>query len=192
MNDTYFLHTTSDGRKIHVFDNILDYKAQYFFYRYITNLSYKCNNVDLAVNSRENGLNKFRSDITPEQELDIKFFDTIKSETCLELIKNYKIHSMYVNLGIPTDCHQIHTDIIGSLAGRDECLSLLYYVNCDWNINWGGETLFYNNELSSIEYTSFFKPGRIIIFDGAIPHSARPQSFSSNQYRYTLACKFIK
>jgi hypothetical protein len=99
---------------------------------------------------------------------------------------------MDVNLGIPTDCHQLHTDIAGSLTGFDECLSLLYYVNCDWNINWGGETLFYSNDLHNIEYTSIFKPGRIIIFDGAIPHSARPQAVLSTQHRFTLACKFIK
>lgn len=192
MNDSYFLHTTSDGRKIHVFDNLLDYKAQYYFYRYIKNLSYKCNNVDLAVTASDTRL-KLRSDITPEQEeVDMKFFDTIQSKTCLELIENYKIHSMYVNLGIPTDCHQLHTDIAGSLTAPNECLSLLYYANCDWNINWGGETLFYSNDLHNIEYTSIFKPGRIIIFDGAIPHSARPQSVSASQHRFTLACKFIK
>jgi hypothetical protein len=191
MEDIYFLHTTSDGRNIHVFDNVLDHKAQYYFYRYIKNLSYKCNNVDSAVNTN-NGFIKFRSDITPEQELDMNFFNAIQSQKCLELIKDYKIHSMYVNLGIPTDCHQLHTDIASSITNIDECLTLLYYVNCDWNINWGGETLFYNNDLSGIEYTSFFKPGRIILFDGSIPHSARPQSFSSNQYRFTLACKFLK
>jgi Rps23 Pro-64 3,4-dihydroxylase Tpa1-like proline 4-hydroxylase len=191
MEDIYFLHTTSDGRNIHVFDNVLDHKAQYYFYRYIKNLSYKCNNVDSAVNTN-NGFIKFRSDITPEQELDMNFFNAIQSQKCLELIKDYKIHSMYVNLGIPTDCHQLHTDIASSSTNIDECLTLLYYVNCDWNINWGGETLFYNNDLSGIEYTSFFKPGRIILFDGSIPHSARPQSFSSNQYRFTLACKFLK
>jgi hypothetical protein len=191
MEDIYFLHTTSDGRNIHVFDNVLDHKAQYYFYRYIKNLSYKCNNVDSAVNTN-NGFIKFRSDITPEQELDMNFFNAIQSQKCLGLIKDYKIHSMYVNLGIPTDCHQLHTDIASSITNIDECLTLLYYVNCDWNINWGGETLFYNNDLSGIEYTSFFKPGRIILFDGSIPHSARPQSFSSNQYRFTLACKFLK
>lgn len=191
MNDIYFLHKTSDGRNIHVFDNVLDYKAQYYFYRYIKNLSYKCNNVDVATNNNS-GFFKFRSDIAPEQETNMKFFDSIQSNRCLSLIENYKIHSMYVNLGIPTDSHQLHTDIAGSLTSLDECLTLLYYVNCDWDINWGGETLFYNNDLSNIEYTSLFKPGRIIIFDGAIPHSARPQTFSSNQYRFTLACKFIK
>lgn len=191
MKDIYFLHTTSDGRNIHVFDNVLDHKAQYYFYRYIKNLSYKCNNVDSATDNNT-GFIKFRSDITPEQESDMNFFNAIQSAKCLDLIKDYKIHSMYVNLGIPTDYHRLHTDIAGSLTKVDECLTLLYYVNCEWNINWGGETLFYNNDLSSIEYTSFFKPGRIILFDGSIPHSARPQSFSSNQYRFTLACKFLK
>ena len=35
-----------------------------------------------------------------------------------------------------------------------------------------------------------FTPGRIIIFNGTVPHSIRPQSFNAPQYRFTVSTFF--
>jgi hypothetical protein len=64
-------------------------------------------------------------------------------------------------------------------------LSFLYYYNTFWNPKWGGDLRFYNDEvrqygldgrdehikqhsIGSVE----FKPNRLLIFDGRIPHGA--------------------
>lgn len=48
--------------------------------------------------------------------------------------------------------------------------------------------LFYNSkDLSKIEFASVYKPGRIILFDGHIPHTIRPQSIKGPKFRFTLS-----
>ena len=70
-------------------------------------------------------------------------------------------------------------------------LSVLYYINLDWRDGWHGETLFYNpNNLKEIIYTSLYIPGRIILFDGSIPHAIRPQSIKAPKFRFTLSLFF--
>ena len=65
------------------------------------------------------------------------------------------------------------------------------FVNLDWRDGWHGETLFYNpDNLKEIVYTSLYIPGRIILFDGSIPHAIRPQSVKAPKFRFTLSLFF--
>ena len=187
-HNNYSVHTTQDGRQIHIFDNAIDHKGKLYFYRMLKSLSYKCINFDLGLPTGDHEP-KLRSDITPQLSDDLKFFESIQIAECANLIKNFKILHMYVNLGIPTDYNEIHTDVGGSILPTNQFMTLLYYANPEWNLNWGGETVFYSEALDTVEFISFFVPGRIVIFDQAIPHSARTQSISANKYRFTLACK---
>ena len=68
---------------------------------------------------------------------------------------------------------------------------LLYYANLEWRDEWHGETLFYDhNRVSTNAYQ--YTPGRILEFDGSLPHSIRPQSFIGPQYRFTVSTFFGK
>ena len=67
----------------------------------------------------------------------------------------------------------------------------LYYVNLEWRDGWHGETVFYNpDKLNEIAYASLFVPGRIILFDGSIPHAIRPQSIKAPKFRFTVSLFF--
>lgn len=101
---------------------------------------------------------------------------------------DYKLYKSYINCGIKGDSHECHTDTYYQNQGK----TLLYYANRDWEPNHGGETIFYDEDKQEIVYICGFKPGRIVIFDSDIPHSARPQSFDGPNYRFTLALKFLK
>ena len=46
------------------------------------------------------------------------------------------------------------------------------------------------NNLKEIAYTSSYIPGRIILFDGSIPHAIRPQSVKAPKFRFTLSLFF--
>ena len=72
------------------------------------------------------------------------------------------------------------------------CDVILYYMNMDWKSEWYGETLFYSEDLKEIKYAGAYTPGRVICFDGEIPHSARPASRLAPKFRYTLAIFFEK
>ena len=91
----------------------------------------------------------------------------------------------YVNLGLHSDVSQVHTD--------DRCKNktLLYYANKDWEMNWGGETVFFNDRGTDYAGVISYVPGRIVIFDGRIPHRANPMNTRlSPAYRFTVALKF--
>ena len=75
-----------------------------------------------------------------------------------------------------------------SISGKQV---LLYYVNLSWTDGWHGETLFYNPyNLKEVEYTSLYVPGRIILFDGTVPHAIRPQSVKATKFRLSLSLFF--
>ena len=96
---------------------------------------------------------------------------------------NTKLSKVVCNLVRPDDVHYLHIH-----QKQQVCL---YYVNLDWRDGWHGETLFYNpKDLKDIVYTSLYIPGRIILFDGSIPHAIRPQSVKAPKFRFTLSLFF--
>ena len=96
--------------------------------------------------------------------------------------KDLQLIRTTINCSVPSDTNFIHT--------HDNQISLVYYVNLDWKPEWAGETLFYNDDMTEIIQASIYKPKRLIIFDGSIPHSIRVQSNSAPHYRFSLAMFF--
>lgn len=125
-------------------------------------------------------------------EMDDNILSNVYSGERLEIFKKiipqdqYTHWRSYINLGIHSDYHKIHVDDFSIGSG----LTLLYYVNRNWNCDWGGETIFFDDQRKDIKYISSFIPGRILIFDSSIPHTATPQHFNAPPYRFTLASKF--
>ena len=55
-------------------------------------------------------------------------------------------------------------------------------------MEWGGETLFFNSIMDA-EVAVSPRPGRLVVFDGAIIHVGRPPNRVCYAPRYTLAFK---
>ena len=96
-----------------------------------------------------------------------------------------KVETAYINCGIHSENPDVHVD-----SSRQGDKTLLYYMNREWKHEWCGETILLGDDAREIEFTTPYKPGRIIIFDSTIPHAARQQSFAAPMYRFTLAIKF--
>ena len=77
-------------------------------------------------------------------------------------------------------------------ATKGQVITMLIYPNIEWGANHGGETVFYEEDKTEMVYLNPYVPGRICIFDGSIPHCAKPQALVGPKYRFTIACKFIK
>lgn len=97
-------------------------------------------------------------------------------------IKGRQLVRTLVNLSMPSDTYFAHI--------HPEEVVLLYYANLEWQESWHGETMFFNDAQDEVVYSSIYKPGRIIIFNGRIPHAVRPPSASAPMYRFTLAMNF--
>ena len=99
--------------------------------------------------------------------------------------ESYGFDRGYVNLGIHGDVNHMHVD-----GKYYPCKTLLYYANQHWEYNWGGHTIFYDKD-GNIKTTVEVKPGRIVIFDGNIPHTVMPMNpRCSPSFRFTVAFKF--
>lgn len=109
-----------------------------------------------------------------------KFLDYVNT-----LTEKYTIQDkFFINLTLPCNVHFVHA--------HEDVKILLYYINLDWNEGFMGETLFYSEDKKRIQYASPYIPGRIIVFDGNIPHTIRPQSSLAPMHRFTLALKLKK
>ena len=92
--------------------------------------------------------------------------------------------SVYTNLLRSGDRPKAHVDNV-SPKNR----TVMFYLNDEWNRDWGGETIFYdlNDEITKAVLP---KPGRVVSFDGRIPHSARPPLTAAHRPRYITVMKF--
>ena len=98
---------------------------------------------------------------------------------------DYAITRCYVNLISNTDVFKFHSDYFGNGTAR----TALFYVNLTYNIDHYGETLFVDGNQTKI---IFPKPGRMVWFDGKLPHSARSFNRLNNEPRFTIAIKYLK
>jgi SM-20-related protein len=75
----------------------------------------------------------------------------------------------------------------------------LYYPHAVWDPNWGGETLFFNDDALSTDLQTrsraevmacvYPRPKRLVVFSGSIPHVARPTGRRFADLRITLMFK---
>ena len=167
------------GKRIKSYYNALplDFKAG--AYKFLKESFYKIGWSDVEHSNYPYLYSMFSSD----DLLSFGFLPQLKKSLVGVNIDTKKISRTVVNLSIPGEPHWCHTH-------RGETV-VLYYANPDWKQEWGGETLFFNEDLERIDYASAYTPGKIVVFDGEIPHTIRAQSTLAPTYRFTLSI-FIK
>ena len=118
------------------------------------------------------------------------FGSSLRMENFGQLInpEKYEFSNAYVNMGLVNDSHEIHVDA----PSKGQGITMLIYPNIEWGANHGGETVFYEEDKREMVYLNPYVPGRICIFDGSIPHCAKPQALVGPKYRFTIACKFTR
>jgi len=167
---------------LEVFDNKIPYSERTSIWDYCINSTYKLGWQD--TNDAEKYDLNVHSHWTQEELESINILSYIKkciSETKWFTCRN--LNKIIVNLVKSDDVHYIHSH-------QDQQVAL-YYVNMDWKDGWYGETLFYNpDNINDIVFASSYIPGRIILFDGDIPHAIRPQSTKATKYRISLTLFF--
>jgi len=105
-----------------------------------------------------------------------------------ELFYDIVLDRAYINATAHGDQTFIHTDNGGELG-----VSIMTYLGIedDWNPNWGGETMFYNEQLEP-ELAVLPKKGKIIIFDSRINHVGKPPNKILFNSRYSLVAKYMR
>lgn len=107
--------------------------------------------------------------------------DRIIREAKALVDKDYSIFRGYINAWKCDDVSLPHHD-----GNHTTCV---IYCNRDYDVRYGGETLFYDNDEDCIGAVSP-KPGRAVFFNGWMLHKAGSfNKMYSHDYRYTLAYK---
>lgn len=172
----------NDGRhkEVHIFDEVFDFATRDKIYQYVTNSLYKVGEFDGSLLE-----NRKTSTLISTYNLgDVEALGLNKLPPEIsKILDGYIPHRAYVNLCRPDDSFHIHTD------HSTKMWTLLYYVNLDWHIEWGGDTVLLKEDMT-IDYVSQYTPGRVLLFDGTIPHLIRPSTRLAPENRFTLAIKY--
>lgn len=97
----------------------------------------------------------------------------------------YRPYRAYTNVAAYGDMLFTHTDCLPD----QHDLTALWYLCAQWDLEWGGETVFFDAN-DEIAHAVRPRPGRLVVFDGAIKHAGRPPNRICYAPRYTMAIKF--
>ena len=120
--------------------------------------------------------------------------ETIPNDTFLRVLRQtvemlfpneqFTDQRAYVNCSVYGDAYYIHRDC----AAHERHVTALYYANLEWQADWGGETIYYNDD-EDAEFAITPRPGRLVIARGALLHRGNVPTRNCYQERYTLAYK---
>ena len=185
MNDTPLAATRSarvDGRKISVYDNLLPPEE-------LKKMSDGFNNSAFTRSeSARPDTRQFKHwvvniPVDAARKMPI-YRATMAAVTDHAPEKRWNMYRSYCNYASFGDMLFTHTDCLPD----SEELTALWYVCTDWDLEWGGETLFFS-ENGDAEFVASPRPGRLVVFDGAIRHVGRPPNKVCLSPRYTFAMK---
>jgi hypothetical protein len=171
------------GKRLCVYDDLFDSHYKGFVYNFAQLSNFSIGWPDGCIVEKQ--ANRFIHSVFSEEDVNrLGILEQIKNSKAANELTGYTLNKTILNLSTAADTNYVHT--------HDEEKILLYYVNLEWFDGWHGETLFFSEDYKDVVFASPYTPGRLISFNGKIPHTIRPQSHIAAQYRFTLALIFNK
>ena len=119
-------------------------------------------------------------------ELTARLYNEYIEPRLLADIEDYNIlraHRVYANAQTSDNRSDIHVD-----AHFENCFSVMFYATMHWPKEFDGETVFYTPD-DEIYSAILPKPGRVVLFNGVMPHIGRPTNPKLNGRRITVVWK---
>ena len=116
----------------------------------------------------------------------LEAWDKIKAE-----IGDRALMRCYVNgYTYGTDAYS-HVDDVHMMkyTGKMCSETAIIYLNQEWNIDWAGETVIFNEAKDDVELSVLPKKNRLFVFDSTLLHAARPMSRLCPTLRVVLVFK---
>lgn len=166
---------TSSGRFIDIYDDVFPFHLQEHHITLIQRANYKLGSRSSTLIWQKDRT-QFTSHFSEEDFNRLQF----RNDELLSKLQNHEVAYCWSLASSPFSTYYYHPD-----SNAPNCISLLYYVNTRWDRNWGGETLFANDE-GECEIAVEYKPGRVVLFDSLIPHKPSPVSMQADEFRFTF------
>jgi SM-20-related protein len=171
---------TIDGRLLVVYDGFWDRKEQREFASFLTTAEYR----------RDERVSRATSHVT-HWVLNLELDGARPlTERLAPLLKKH-FGGRFEATRFYCNHHQYGDMLFGHRdcpPGKNEVTALIY-ANERWEKDWGGETLFFNDDDDCVGAVTP-RPGRLALFHGAIPHRASAPQRDSYVSRLTLAIKY--
>ncbi|HWY62436.1 MAG TPA: 2OG-Fe(II) oxygenase [Rhizomicrobium sp.] len=97
--------------------------------------------------------------------------------------ERFRPQRAYINHSLYGDAYQMHRDL--------SAVTVLYYANLFWEADWGGETIYFDDN-NDAQLVVSPRPGRMVVSRGAILHRGTVPTRDCKQARLTIAYKLRK
>lgn len=176
MNE--LIHTSS-GKTIEIFKDALSYRERQIIYGFVTRSNFRIYEYDHMFTKYKNQTS------SPYSQQDIENLGILSIPSVKKILQSYdftEVTQCRVNAATNSEYDTPHFD---------NCrYTMLYYANIKWQLEWGGQTLFLNESLNKVEHCSLVEPGKIIVFDGSIPHMIVPPTSYAEDFRLVFVLQF--
>jgi SM-20-related protein len=171
-----------EGLDVFVFDDLVSADEATLYYKAITKANFTRNETARADTQEfKHWVCEMPLENLPRTSL---WHATEKAVAALRPAESFRPYRCYTNYASFGDVLLTHTD---ALPNKREMTALWYL--CDrWDTEWGGETLFYDAS-GDAQLAVSPKPGRLLLFDGALRHAGKPPNRNCPIGRYTFAIK---
>ncbi len=171
-----------DGRDIFVYDGLVPHEEVVLYFRAISRAAFTRTEIARAdAADTRHWVCDMPLENLPQTSL---WAATEKVVAGLRPNERYLPYRVYTNFASYGDTLLTHVD---ALPNARE-LTALWFLCESWDVEWGGETLFFDaGGDARIAVTP--RPGRLLLFDGAIRHAGRPPNRNCFVSRYTFAVK---
>jgi hypothetical protein len=153
---------TESGKTIDVFDDVFTFAEREDMFQKLSDGMFKVSGTDTSSNQYQVFAN-----YTVQQ---LEAYGITKFEGFKYLNDRYnlindpqRLKQIRVNYTNASEKNHAHYD-------DTRGLTLIYYLNPEWDVKWGGHTIFFNESITGAEFTSLYIPNRAVIFDASIPH----------------------
>jgi SM-20-related protein len=119
-----------------------------------------------------------------ELALNSPFLHALWSGLQPTMFEGHTLYRCYANAFAYGSDGTIHTD-----SKAPNSFTAVYYPHAEWQPNWSGETVLFNNTHDDIVASVYPKPNRLLVLRGNIPHVARGVSRTCPKLRVTLMFK---
>jgi SM-20-related protein len=96
---------------------------------------------------------------------------------------DFNVHGVFLNGQSYGQDGEIHRD----WERPGEGYTFVVFMNTSWEAPWQGEAVFYDEHHTAIRWSVIPEPGRLVVFDGSIPHWGRAPARRYPGLRLTLA-----
>jgi len=176
---------TAEKNKIYVYDDVFNSHYTQKFYEFVNNSYFRIGTNDSSCKDYEQRKN-FGSVFSREDLKKLGLLDALPKKIKNKFDLSYQtVTRTLVNAITAYGLYHPHDD-----SGNKDVWSFLYYANMKWDLEWGADTLFLNDDRKSVRQHVQSLPNRVVIFDATIPHLIRPSTMHAPTFRYSINMTF--